>query len=392
VALAWAEPQTRSLRRSVVIGCALGALQGVRFGGAVFAGAAVLLVDAGALHRVRWPAAGVRLWVKSLAVIAAAAAATEVVWVIWAFSTLEAPLAVDTLWPLYILPTYNYWVTPGLRWLAWEGWRMMIAQYVLPLAAGVAGAVAFGRWLMARAGRAPHPNHREADGDRYGGAVFIPLCFFGLAFFFFFREVHHFRQFMWTLVPPAAWELERRTIAIRAGVFALWTPGIAVFLKAVLVPVAIAPFVALGLPSGGIIYAEPGMASRIQYLQEFVATEGRGVSVLFTNCASGWFYAYGVPHETRHTWVWAPELIRPYEEHRLIASLDRTGALIDCDAVGSGHRSSGDRSSGDRSFSDAAIRLYPAAVANAIRGRITPWSSAHGCRVYHVAPPPFPAR
>jgi hypothetical protein len=47
------------------------------------------------------------------------------------------------------------------------------------------------------------------------GAIFIPLFFFGVGCFGYFRTVFHFRQFMWALIPAAAWELQRRGTAAR---------------------------------------------------------------------------------------------------------------------------------------------------------------------------------
>jgi hypothetical protein len=245
---------------------------------------------------------------------------------------------------------------------------MAVAQYLLPAATGIAGVVALIRWLMEpRPGAAP-----ETVDDREVGAVFIPLVFFALACCYYFREVHHFRQFMWTLVPAAAWELERRQAAIRATVAGLCAPGVGVFLKSALVPVALGPLVALALPSGGTIYAPPEMAQRIGFLQRFVSTQTPGTSVLLTKCASGWVYAYDVPHQTRHTWVWAPAAIRPYEEADFIASLDHTRALIDCDD--------------DNNPAGPPMLRYPPAVAEAIRSRLSPWTSGGGCQVYHLQP------
>ena len=57
--------------------------------------------------------------------------------------------------------------------------------------------------------------------------------------------------------------------------------------------------------------------------------------------ASGWHYAYTVPHATRHTWFFASNVIRPYEEAAFIEALNRTVALIDCDDGDGGDQSRG---------------------------------------------------
>jgi hypothetical protein len=209
--------------------------------------------------------------------------------------------------------------------------------------------------------------------------VFIPLCFYIIGCCFLFRMVHHFRQFLWALVPAAAWELQRRGAAVRTAVACIWAPGFAVMIRASVMPAAAASLlVSVNLPTGGTIHTSAPAAERIRFLERFTTQDAQGAPVLFVQGnlggGSGWHYAFNVPHATRHTWFFASNLIRPYEEATFIEALNRTVALIYCD-----------ESEGDDHHSDGTLDLpFPPAVAKAVRSRLTPWKSEAGCRVYHV--------
>jgi hypothetical protein len=385
VALAWTGPGGRSLGRSILIGCLLGAWQGVRFGGAAVAGGAILVIDAvsvgmegpggeGAARR-GFRMASLRAWAGSLLAIGAAFCAVEVAWTIYAFSTLPRGPALDVLWPWFMLQSYS-WVPVALRWLSWGGWRLMLGQYLLPLSAVALGLVGLRRWSAVAPGSATDSRVRSAWADQ--GAVFVLMCFYGIGCCFYFRMVHHFRGFLWALVPAAAWELQRRGGVVRAGVACLWFPGFATMLRAILAPaVAVSPLVTVRLPSGGAIHTSAPMPERIRFLDRFAA-EVPGAPVLFVpgryGSASGWYYAYHVAHATRHTWFFAPNLIRPYEEAAFIEALSRTVAFIECDD-----------DQGNGVLAGRGLDLvFPPAVSRVILSRMEPWKSEAGCRIHHL--------
>ncbi len=346
VALSWAAPTARSVRRSILIGSLLGAWQGLRFGAVAAAAASIVVIDFLHLWSIGFTRAHLRAWMATLFPIAAAFVAFELLWAVYAFATLPAAVALDLLWPLYILESYEVWPAAAGGWLRWGGWRLMIGQYLLPLSAGVLGLSAWRRWSAgARRSGSPGPGP-SAWAD--GGAVFIPLCFYIIGCCFLFRMAHDFRQFLWALVPAAAWELQRRGAAVRTVVACIWAPGFAVMVKASVIPAAAASLlVSVNLPTGGTIYTSAPLAARIRFLEQFTAQETKGAPVLFVQRGlgggSGWHYAYTVPHATRHTWFFALNPIRPYEEAAFIDALNRTVALIDCDESGGGgpnHRTS----------------------------------------------------
>jgi hypothetical protein len=377
VALSWAAPTQRSVRRSILVGCLLGAWQGLRFGAVAAAGGSILVIDVLYLWSIGFTRAHLRAWAASLFPMAAAFIGIELLWAIYAFATLPAALALDVLWPLYILESYEVWSTAAGRWLWWGGWRLTIGQYLLPLSAGLLGLSALRRWSAgARRSEAPGPG-QSAWADC--GAVFIPLCFYLIGCFFLFRMVHHYRQFLWALVPAAAWELQRRGAAVRTAVACIWAPGFALMIRASVVPAAAASLlVTVNLPTGGTIRTSAPLAERLRFLERFTTQDARGAPVLFVQRglggASGWHYAYTVPHATRHTWFFASNVIRPYEEAAFIEALSRTVALIECD----------ESDGGDQHPGGALDLPFPPAVAQAVRSRLTPWKSEAGCRVYHL--------
>jgi hypothetical protein len=376
VALVWAAPTARSFRRSILIGCLLGAWQGLRFGAVAAAGASILVIDFLYLWSIGLTGAQLRAWAATLLPIAAAFVTIELLWAIHAFATLPTALALDILWPRYILDSYGVWSTTAGRWLWWGGWRLMIGQYLLPLSAGVLGLSALRRWLAGS--RRPEMVGPGPSAWAACGAVFIPLCFYIIGCCFLFRMVHHFRQFLWALVPAAAWELQRRGAAVRTAVACIWAPGFAVMIRASVMPAAALPLVGVNLPTGGTIYTSAPLAERIRFLERFTTTDAPGAPVLFVQRGfgggSGWHYAYSVPHATRHTWFFASNVVRPYEEPAFIDALNRTVALIDCD-----------ESEGGEPHADGALDLpFVPAVAQAVRSRLTPWKSEAGCRVYHI--------
>ena len=121
----------------------------------------------------------------------------------------------------------------------------------------------------------------------------------------------HFRQFLGALVPAAAWELQRRGAAVRTGVACIWAPGFALMMRACVMPAAAASLLAtVNLPTGGTIHTSAALAERILIFERFTFRRTpQGAPVLFVQRglggASGWHYAYTVPHATRHTWFFA---------------------------------------------------------------------------------------
>jgi hypothetical protein len=367
VALSWQPPASRSQTSSVAMGVAFGLWQGVKFGGAVVAGAAVVLLDIVSLASAGFSVSRLRTWTRTLAVTAAAFIAVELLWVSHAFLTLPYNVAVDAVWPSYMF--HAYWVvTPDIRWPTWGGWRLMVAQYLLPLTGGLLGVVGFVGWIRT--------TRREAavgTGTSQGvGSVFVPLCFYAVACIGYFNHVYHFHQFLWALVPASAWLLPRLPPASRLMTALAWAPGLFVVLRSAFVTSPPPSLVTVHLPSGGSIVTTASMATRIAFLERFTASESGGKPMLYVPCGSGWHYAYTVPAATRNTFFFAPEVIRPYERQEFLRSLDQTAGLITCDEPSRSPRPV-----------DTIFRLDPS-IADALYSRLEPWTTEAGCRVFRI--------
>jgi hypothetical protein len=360
-ALLWRAPAWRPAKQSIAIGVALGVWQGVRFGGALVAGASVVVLDAASLVSSRVDRPAVATWLRSLAAIAAGFAVVEAAWIAIAFAMLPPAVARDTIWPSYMLETYAGWVTAEFRWLPWAGWRLFVAQYLVPCSAGLLGAIGLYRWSA-------------GQGQRDDGALFLPLIFFAVGCASYFRQVHHFRQFMWTLVPASAWELQRRGVTWRTALAVLWAPAFVTLLRSSLSAGAAPALVSVALPAGGTIVATPPLAARLEFLQRFVASEAANAAVIYLDSGAGWYNAYRVPHATRHVWFAGFDAVRPYEEGGFVDALDRTAAVIECEKD-------------DRPVNGSEPRLpFSPAINGALRPRLHLWTAGAGCRIYRLAP------
>jgi hypothetical protein len=324
LACCWRRPDERSTARAALTGTLLGTWQLVRFGGAVAAGGALLIVDAIVLACYHADAATWRRWIRGLIVTVACFAGVEAAWIGIALALLPGPIARDALWPAYILQAYT-WVTPGMRWPHWAGWPAFFAQYLLPLSAGclgITGLVGLARRTL-----------RDRSSDVLGRAagLFVPLVFFMFGMAFLFRSDAHYRQFAWALVPAAAVAIAPMTLRWRTIVAAIWLPA-AVPLMTPWIHRAIGdtpPRIWKSLPNGQKIIVEPGEVARVEFLAG-VAGLAHGRPVLFMPNGSGWHAVYDVPHATRHTSFYSPYVVRPYERTGFVAAAQRAAAIVHC--------------------------------------------------------------
>jgi hypothetical protein len=370
VALCWA-PIGRTRRSSVLLGATLGVWQGVKFGGALPAGAAIVLLDTLSVLALGLSQSRLRAMVGSWLWILAAFVAIELGWVFLAFRTGPPALALDIMFPLYIFRAYSV-VTPDIRWPLWAGWRLAVGQYLLPLSAGAVAVVGFFSWLRSlRRG-----THAESDGQATGGGIFVPLLFFAISTFTYFRHVYHFQQFLWALVPAAAWQLHRVASMARMAALLAWAPGLLMVLRSACLTLPPKAMVHVSLPTGGSIMVDPLMATRIAFLRKLASEEADGAAVLYVPIGSGWQFAFRVPSTTRHTWFFAPQVVRPFEEDDFLRSLDQARALVTCDVPGTPEKPL-----------PVFFPLPPEIAAEAYR-HVEPWMVGAGCRVFRIRRPP----
>jgi len=369
VALCWKAPD-RSWGQSVLLGLALGAWQGVKFGGAVVAGSAVFLLDALYLLALGFPKVRPRAWLRSLLLTLAAFVVMEVMRIVVAVRTGPHPIALDTMFPLYMFQTYSAAVADDIRWPLWDGWRLAVGQYLLPVSAGALGLAGLVSWIRHL--------RRGSDAEmvvlRTAGAIFVPLLFFALSAFTYFRHVHHFQQFLWALVPAAAWQFQSLIPIGRLATLLAWAPGVLIVLRSAFVAPT-KPVVHVSLPTGGEIVVDSAVAARITFLERLASDEAEHGAVLYVPLGSGWQFAYGQKSATRHTWFFAPEVVRPYEQDEFLQSLDRTRVVVTCDVPNAPARPL------------HTTFPLPAGIAARAYNRLELHQVEAGCRVYRVRRP-----
>ena len=374
IALCWT-PVERSWKSSVAMGTALGVWQGVKFGGALVAGSVILLLDALYLFAVGMSKAKLGAWVRSLLLIGASFVAIELVWVSLAFRTGPPALALDTLFPLYIFQTYSTVVTADIRWPLWGGWRLAVGQYLLPSSAGALGLVGLVGWLR----RLRRGADLEQAQLRTAGGTFLLLLFFLISTVTYFRHVYHFQQFLWALLPAAAWPLHR-VGAMRMGILLAWAPGILIVLRSAWLTLPPASMVHLALPTGGTLLVDAAMERRLSFLRRLTSEEPAGKDVLYVPMGSGWHFAYGIAPKTRHTWFFASDVVRPYDQGAFLRSLDETRALVTCNVPGASE------------LPLSGMLPLPVDIAREVYSRLELTMTDAGCHVYRVGKrqAPFP--
>jgi hypothetical protein len=328
VVLAWTPPRERTAARAAGLGAALALWQAVKFGGAAFAGGAVLLADLLALRAE----GGGRRWVRTGLAAAAAFALGEAAQVGWALAALPRPIALDVLWPRQNLQMYSayylvYWPGPvNLYTLVGYQFSLAVgaALGLAALASAVRGA--------ARPAGAGGPGAGPARRLR----LLVPLLFYILSLTGYVYHRGHLVQYAWACVVPAALAVDRLPRRLWPALALLWSPCLAALLRADLINPINPGLRVVALPTGEHLYTSPEKAEMLDGL--FAALEGLGPPagppgrpapdcLLFIPMRPGLHHFYRIPHGTRHLWI-LPGLIRPYDEADLVRSLDRTRAVV----------------------------------------------------------------
>jgi hypothetical protein len=362
VALAWAPPDRRTIYRALWLGAIFGMWQGVKFGGAFIAGGAVVMLDLICLTAIGYSKERVAQWTRALLLTLVAFVAVECGWVVYALATLPRNIARDVVWPYYMFQAYAVFGQEK-RWLVWGGWRLMVGQYLLPLTAAGLGVTGLAWWVKTM---------WKSGASDVSGSSCLLLLFYGLAAFSYFHHIYHFQQFLWVFVPTAALALGAGSARVRSLVAAAWAPGVLMVIHtAVLTPVP-ASMQSVPLPTGGQVVVSQAIADRLRFLQR-VESAVDGAPVLYAPIGSGWHYAYGVPRASRHTFFFAPDVIRPYERDEFVRSFDHTAAVITC----------GESTLPTASESNV---LLDAALGSRVFGRLQLWETGARCNVYRISP------
>jgi hypothetical protein len=320
--LLWRSPSRRTRGSAVGLGVVLGLWQGVRFGGAFFFGAAILILDLIALRVEVSNAEAIKRWVRSLLSTLAGFLAVQVAWIAYAVLTMPAAIARDFLWPAYVLDTYRAWVQPGERWPAWGGWNMLFGQQLTPLFGAALGllVIVLLVWTGTRTRAEPDREWRTALLP-----LLLPLVFYVVASLMFFRQAFHFYQFAWALVLPVVWPIRLRPGALAVIAFVL-LPCFALNAKAQLLNPPDPTRRRVQLPNGEAVWADEGLARDTRVLVDSIRGTGRR-SVVILPFGGGIYHFYGFEIPLRQPWI-IPGFVRPYDEPGIRSALAKGDDFI----------------------------------------------------------------
>ncbi len=309
--LLWLPPWRMGLARYAVAGGVLGVWQLVKFGGAVFGGAAWLILDLVAVvatgRRRDLPAVVAPRWL----LMAAAFGAVEGLRCLGVLIALPRPVAIDVIWPSFTAALYKS-IPIGQRWPSSITGIELLTQYLVPIAALailVAGA------MLVRG--------RLDDRGAQKLALWLPVGFFVLGAAGYFGHWHTVRQYAWCLIPASAVVLNGA--GARVGLLAATAaaPAVALMLKvSLLTPVAAASS-PLALPHGAAIWRNDSATEVDAVVARFASATRSGSSVMVLPAGGGLYFYFGAEVPTRHLWL-VPAYLRPFE----VSEIQRQAASV----------------------------------------------------------------
>jgi hypothetical protein len=312
----------------VALGLVLGVWQGVKFGGAFYAGLALLLADVLSLALARPPS--LRPWLGWLLLTGLTFLGVEAAWSGLAFALLPWRVAVDALWPQYMLTQYASLGDSPLP--AWAGWRYFTGQQLTPLVGISLGVAALAGCVIAAVRRRPS-GEGTAASDHV--RLLIPLLFFLLGFAGYFRHVHQPLQYLWAGCLAGALLVDRLPRLSWLVLGLCWLPGLALVVKTDLISAPAAGIEAVEMPTGDSLYLTreeaatlDGTLTQLARLRsdETPGGDTRRCVLIYPNGA-GMHHFYAIPRAGRHAWYLAG-FLRPFEEADFVRTLDAEYAVV----------------------------------------------------------------
>ncbi len=319
--LAWIPPRDRTVRRAVALGLVLGAWQGIKFGGAVFGFAAILLVDALDLVVSSAPGRAWRGAIKSIAITGASAAAVECVYVVAALLFLPLPIARDTIWPAYVIEAYAFVTDAGF---ARVPSLVMGRAFVILQLAQVACMLAAIVGLMLVVARS-----RSAGNLKAGVCgAFLGLTFFALAAPFYFGHQNLYYQWAWAAALSSVVLLDRLPRYALAAFALMLLPAMAQMVRADLYdapPPVVRP---VQVDANDTLYlSDPEIETTEAIRALHAELRPPRDAIVFMRVGAGAHTLLGIPIEMRG-YYYLRGFVRPYDERELEARLDTIGAIV----------------------------------------------------------------
>lgn len=324
LALAWRGPSARTLKRAFVIGLLLGVMPWIKFGAAFVAAVALVLVDGAFLIRQRVELEAWLNWLRQLFATGIAFCVGQAALMAFLWKTCSSEIAWDALWPAYMIQSYQSYVGAD-RFPHWINLRYFVGTQLPPLT-GLVLVLATAMIVLGR---------KRWDGlSEEGAGPFLFLgVFFGLGVFVYFKHVWLIMDYVWLLILASAWIVGRCENFLKGVVFVLWIPCALVNLKAVRAQDSDRTKVATILPNSEVLWLDLSARTRLERLEGELrllgaSTDGGGTyHTLLLPIPPGIYHYLGLARATRHAWF-IPAVIRSYDEDPLVASLNRTAAIV----------------------------------------------------------------
>lgn len=325
--LVW-RPPSRSSTRDLTIGFILGLWQGVKFGGAFFAGAALVLVDLIYLVVGRSELGAWRSWGEGLFLIAAAFLATQAIWTIPELLLLPPALAFDTIWPAYVVQSYDY--SAIMDFFRWNGLGYFLTRQVfilLSLGLAIHGLTRVIRKASEQDNRGAKWSHALASL-----ALSLGLFFFLLGNFGYFGHVHLLLGQSWAIMPMAilGFALLRLRLKVVCGL--ILSMAMIMVAKITFRNNADSALTRFSLPDGQVIFVDASSRRQLEAVAELVRCTSSPGERSFVAASMAWggggfHHFYNPGYDLRNPFVTA-NAFRPYDIQELAEKLDRVTALI----------------------------------------------------------------
>jgi hypothetical protein len=327
--LLWRPVGAQTIRRAFMLGVLLGLWQGVKFGGALVFGLAIILSEIMYLSTKHFNGPLIREWlIKSLTVLSGFLL-IQGVWCIIAFATLEPQMARDVLFPSYMLESYQGALASIVdRYPHFISWRYFLSVQAVPII-GLAGAIWF---IVSKAFytiKHSAPDSDNTSTDNCYRLLILPV-FYGLGCFIYFKQVWLYYAYAWTLTAGGIYLLNDTRKILRLLVISIWVLGFAALCKNSLLKPQEPGLVSLPLMNGEKLWVKDKEREKVDQLINLLRSDNQQVdasqepqAIVFYPLGAGMHVFYGIPQQGRHYWF-VPGFVRPYDEDALIKNLDHT--------------------------------------------------------------------
>lgn len=325
ILLSWNPPRIQTAGRAATIGLAMGAWQATKFGGAIFAGAALVLVEVAWMLRWGGEEAAWRRSLANFLVIAGVVLLCEGLVAAWCLTWATPGEMWEVLWPSYMKRAYEEALAPTARWPVWHDMRYMLQAQFLPLLSLFLGVA----WWF----RGTH------TGAANHAIAWIAAAFYLLGIGTYISIETNFYLYGFALAPLAVAGLASLPEASRRLCTVMLLIPNAVLIRSAVTPWAApvgqaAPDRAFELPNGESLYLTPDNLARMQRLEEVarLVHERPGDQVVLAWLGPEWsgggylhFYEPGFP---LRNYFASPAAIRAADLDELRETLPRVGAFV----------------------------------------------------------------